>query len=361
MSWPLICHYSILKDQGGAAIVARTLCSFLQQRGWQSRQFWEIEGGGLKGLDKIGVKRIVHLHSTLNWPETLRYLIKRKDRVVITAHDCSLFTGGCPYPLDCSKWQSGCKGCQRGYAQAERLWQAKKSLVFDLKPIIVSPSKWLAKMINSIWPEIKVRIIPNGIFWEDSPHKGLSLGQKLNQFARWPTVLFVAHGGQKAVYKGGDRWLYLWQKIKQEAPGARALFVGGEEYAEIDGAYLLPYLSRDILFELMKRCRVLVYPTLADNHPLLILEAMSCKLPIVAFKIGGVSEQIVPGRTGILVEPGDWEELAQKVVYLLKNRHEAALLADMAFERARQFFSASRMVTEYIKVYIQISSGRSHA
>ena len=354
----LICHYSILKDQGGAAVVANCLCSLLQQRNILSRRFWEIEGGGLKELDAASGERIVHLHSTLNWPEILSYLVKKNEKVVITAHDCSLFTGGCPHPIDCLKWQSGCKGCQRGYAQAEKLWQAKKTLIFDLQPTIVSPSRWLARQITAVWPEIKVKIIPNGILSDEFSSGKLPQDEDMEHFTRWPTVLFVAHGGQKAAYKGGEKWFYLWQRIRQEVPAARALFVGGEKYAEIDGVYCLPYLPRDVLFNLMKRCKVLVYPSLADNHPLLILEAMQCKLPVVAFKVGGIPEQIVDGQSGILVEPGNWEELAQKAVYLLKNRHEAAFLADMAFERGRQFFSAFRMVTEYIKIYTRLDCGR---
>ncbi|MBT8764340.1 glycosyltransferase [Desulfohalobiaceae bacterium Ax17] len=355
-----VVHFSALKEQGGAARVARILHKRLSSQGVVSDHVWEVEGQGLEGLLQKSDRSILHIHSCLNWLDVLKK-IAGLSRVVITAHDCSLITGGCVYPLQCEQWKTGCEYCERGFVQSHKVWQSKKDILFQTRPLIVSPSKWLGKMVRQFLPEFKIKVIPNGIEWDEEVVKDSGLLNQFNFLKKYPSVLFVAHGGTKAVYKGGSRWEDVWQKIAEAMPEARALFVGGDKIRQERNLYFLPYLPQDTLYALMQSCSVLAYPTVADNHPLIVLEAMRCRLPVVAFNVGGIGEQIVHGETGILINSGNWDELAQEVVRLLKKRRRARFMADTAFERGKQFFSASRMVSEYIKIYAQIDSRGNHA
>jgi len=61
-----------------------------------------------------------------------------------------------------------------------------------------------------------------------------------------------------------------------------------------------------------------VTPTLADNFPYTILEAMACGKPVVASAVGGIPEQVVEGQTGFLVPPADARAIAQAVTQLLE-------------------------------------------
>lgn len=68
---------------------------------------------------------------------------------------------------------------------------------------------------------------------------------------------------------------------------------------------------------------VFCMPSLYDNYPNSVLEAMSTALPVVATKVGGIPFQVKEGKNGFLVESGDETKLAQKILYLLNNPSKA--------------------------------------
>ena len=65
-----------------------------------------------------------------------------------------------------------------------------------------------------------------------------------------------------------------------------------------------PFGSRGRVAETLRRADVYVHATKADNHPLAVLEALACGVPVVAPRVGGIPEQLTE-ETGVLVEPGD--------------------------------------------------------
>jgi glycosyltransferase involved in cell wall biosynthesis len=72
--------------------------------------------------------------------------------------------------------------------------------------------------------------------------------------------------------------------------------------------------------------------THAEGIPLVILEAMAHRRPIVATAVGGIPEAIVNGRSALLVAPGDPQALATALIRLAEDPREAARLADAAYD-----------------------------
>lgn len=64
---------------------------------------------------------------------------------------------------------------------------------------------------------------------------------------------------------------------------------------------------------------IFVLPSLSEGRPTVIYEAMSCKLPVIATDVGGVSEQVENGYNGFIVKPRDSNALADRITYLLEN------------------------------------------
>jgi glycosyltransferase involved in cell wall biosynthesis len=62
-----------------------------------------------------------------------------------------------------------------------------------------------------------------------------------------------------------------------------------------------------------------VQPTLADNQPLVVIEALACGTPVVGFDVGGVPEMVRPGETGLLAQIKDIEALREAIVEILEN------------------------------------------
>lgn len=291
-----------------------------------------------------------HIHSTNDWEATLKLFESAGLTPVITMHDASILTGGCVYPVECVEWMKGCCNCLRGYIDSEWVLKQKKKNLLSINPILVSPSRWLANMAEKAFSGLRIRVVPNGIRVKVDVDANVG---NLSDF-KGKLILFVAHGGTKAGYKSGSRWIEIWNEIKQREPQSRALFIGSGKGEQLEDVFQLPYLPNNTLRTIMQYADVLVYPSLADNHPLVVLEAMMSRLPVVAFAVGGIPEQIQSGKTGMLVRPGDLKSLSRGVVSLLRDRMQAQKIADSAFKLARQRFSSEKMVEGYLKVYHEL-------
>ena len=86
-----------------------------------------------------------------------------------------------------------------------------------------------------------------------------------------------------------------------------------------------------------------VVPSLWDNSPNTIYEAMAAELPVVASRVGGIPELVVHGETGLLVPPGDAEALAKAVVALLKEPIVGRQLGANGGQRAAQNYDLERI------------------
>ncbi len=169
------------------------------------------------------------------------------------------------------------------------------------------------------------------------------------------SFLFVAHGGTGAAYKSGNAWRHIWAAIKAKVPEALCFAVGGDNAGRDGDLMIWPYVERDRLELLMAAADVLLYPTKADNHSLVILEAMTQALPAVAYGVGGVPEQIVDRETGWLVEPGNEDLFIETGVEVLAAPGLIRDIGQAAFSVGQRRFTAERMVWDYLKLYRQLS------
>jgi glycosyltransferase involved in cell wall biosynthesis len=103
----------------------------------------------------------------------------------------------------------------------------------------------------------------------------------------------------------------------------------------------------------MAAADTLLDPTLADNHSLVILEAMAQGLPVVAYGAGGVPEQVSHDATGLLVEPCRPDAFVEAAATLLADPARCREMGTNAFVSGRRRFAAPRMVADYLKLYAQ--------
>jgi glycosyltransferase involved in cell wall biosynthesis len=92
------------------------------------------------------------------------------------------------------------------------------------------------------------------------------------------------------------------------------------------------------------------------NEPfgLVAAEAAQMGRPLIASNIGGIPEIVVHNETGLLVQPGNVEELADAMLLLLKNPDFANQLGENARKNAGQKFSMHRCAAEYGKIYDEL-------
>ncbi len=115
--------------------------------------------------------------------------------------------------------------------------------------------------------------------------------------------------------------------------------------------------KQDRVNELLPLADLMVMPSSLESFGLAALEAMACKVPAIATRVGGVSELIEDGVTGLLFPVGNVEEMAAAAIALLKDRARLDAMRDAARKDAQKRFCASLVVPKYIKYYEEVLAG----
>ncbi len=202
-------------------------------------------------------------------------------------------------------------------------------------------------------PGERLRTVYNGLDpeGEASPADPLRVREGLGVPADAPLAVWV---GRVVDWKGPDRFVEAAALVSGRIPEARFLVVGDALFG--DRGYLeglqeevrrrgledrLAFTGfRDDAWDIMAASDLLVHSSLLpDPLPTVILEAMALGKPVVAFRGGGVDEMVIPGETGLLVEPGDTQGLARAMERLLSRPEEAAEMGRMGALRFRELFS----------------------
>jgi glycosyltransferase involved in cell wall biosynthesis len=164
-------------------------------------------------------------------------------------------------------------------------------------------------------------------------------------------VLFVASGGTKNLWKG---WKYV-QEIMSALHDKDTVFVSiGDTGEEISSQYIQRGAVHDqaLLSMYYSAADVLVFPSIADNSPLVIMEAMSCGLSVAAFRIGGIPEIIDHKKNGYLAAYGDAQDLLRGIKYILQlDANERKQFQFSAVRKIKSGFSLDSMVSQYIALY----------
>ncbi|HEV2324808.1 MAG TPA: N-acetyl-alpha-D-glucosaminyl L-malate synthase BshA [Terracidiphilus sp.] len=106
--------------------------------------------------------------------------------------------------------------------------------------------------------------------------------------------------------------------------------------------------------ELLPLADLLLMPSQLESFGLAALEAMACKVPSIATRVGGVPELIDDGVTGLLFAPGEVDAMARGALELLNNRERLRTMRDAARREAQKRFCASLVVPQYIRYYEQL-------
>ncbi|KJR99071.1 MAG: hypothetical protein VR68_09625 [Peptococcaceae bacterium BRH_c4a] len=102
---------------------------------------------------------------------------------------------------------------------------------------------------------------------------------------------------------------------------------------------------------------VFVLASLTEGLPLTVLEAMACRRPVVASRVGGIPEIITDGVSGLLVDPGDVTALVSAVRRLLNDEGMSRRMGNEGHNRVMQLFTARKMARDTEEIYAQLICG----
>ena len=93
-------------------------------------------------------------------------------------------------------------------------------------------------------------------------------------------------------------------------------------------------------------------PSRSEGLPMAIVEAYAAKLPVIATNVGGIPEIVIHNQSGFLVENEDTNDLADKLLDLIKNREKRSKFGDFGFKMVRKKYDRSLQVSELIDLYL---------
>ncbi|MGD8623438.1 MAG: glycosyltransferase family 4 protein [Anaerolineae bacterium] len=369
--------YRLHQALGKAGHRSRLLTRTRQVRGPETYTIQEVAGsyGGLLGRlhKELAVRAdiwfgIPNLHGTtkrllhtdlFRWADVIQlhnlhgrffnyHLLPRitaAKPVVWTLHDMWAFTGHCAYAYDCRRWQTGCYACpllvgeQRQLVEpgptlldrTRTIWRRKRNLYGQSSLHLVTPSRWLGNLASdSILAQAgEVEVIPNGVDLHTfAPMDPQAARACLGLPAEAKVILFVAEKLSNR-RKGFDLLLEALAHLPDLA-GLELLTIGTVESREALGRFRCRELGRlddeGLMSLAYNAADLFVFPTLADNQPLVVLESLACGTPIVSFDIGGVPEMVRPMETGFLADYRDPVHLARGISVLLEDEALCARL-----------------------------------
>jgi N-acetyl-alpha-D-glucosaminyl L-malate synthase BshA len=112
--------------------------------------------------------------------------------------------------------------------------------------------------------------------------------------------------------------------------------------------------KQDTVLPLLSRSDLFLLPSKKESFGLVALEAMGCKLPVIASNIGGLPEVIQDGITGRLYDPEDAEGMAEGIIELLTQEELRNQMGVLGQERAFKHFNSKDIVKQYEDLYYKV-------
>jgi glycosyltransferase involved in cell wall biosynthesis len=244
-------------------------------------------------------------------------------------------------------------GRRAGIAGGSRL--LADALVSRTVRCTVAPSAAMARFLRRELrvPPDRLRVLPNGVAL---PARRRSLAPAVRTFV---TVSSFAR------CKATPVLVEAFMSIAERRPDLRLLMIGdGEDRPVCEGLAQRSGRSRQVEFAgyrtdiaaQLERADAFVLPSVNENLPLALLQAMAAGLPCIAARIGGVPE-ILAGDCGLLVQPGDVRSLSDAMKRLIDEPALATGLGARARSRVNQNFSLSLCADEHIHLWSDMLGG----
>tara|TARA_Y100000031_G_scaffold70041_1_gene77701 strand:- start:5463 stop:6614 length:1152 start_codon:yes stop_codon:yes gene_type:complete len=133
-----------------------------------------------------------------------------------------------------------------------------------------------------------------------------------------------------------------------ENPDKEKMYKFVKEY-NLENVHLIEWIDNAATY--LKAFDIFVLPSIKEGLPYTIIEAMAAQLSIIATNVGGISEMITDQENGLLVQPKNSRQLAEKITYLLNNPEIAKKLAQKARSKVEREFTLQRMIDQTKDLY----------
>ena len=307
---------------------------------------------------------VIHLHwinqGMLSLDEIGRIIASGK-KVVWTMHDMWPFTGICHHAAGCTRYERSCGECP--YLKtpsrndlSHQLFLTKQTVYARGEITFVACSHWLKELAakSPLTAGHQVVSIPNPIDTAVySPMDKREARQRLNLPADKKIVLFAAVNASDP-RKGMD-YLAEASRIMAQQHDDILFLIAGNDGEELGKRLSLParslgYVAPQDMPGVYNAADLFVTPSLQENLPNTIMEAMACGTPCVGFHTGGIPEMISHGTNGYVAVYRDAADLAKGILRILFG-NDAGLLSAEARRKVVEEYSQEKIAQRYRQLY----------
>ena len=321
-------------------------------------------GSDITKLREFQEADVIHLHWINQGMLSLsgiRKILKSGKPVVWTMHDIWPATAICHLTLNCHNFTTHCHNCRllpgKGSSSdlSTSVWRKKEKMLEDSSIYFVTCSHWLEQeaKASALLRGQKIVSIPNPIDThiyrsgdKQTARKNLGLPEDKR------LILFVSQRVTNK-NKGMDYLIDACRQLKDY----ELVILGGHAEEVVDQlplkAHPLGYVNDERrIVEIYQAVDVFVLPSLSENLPNTIMEAMACGVPCVGFKVGGIPEEIDHKRNGYVAEYRDSDDLARGIRWILSEA-DYDQLSQEAVRKVAHSYSQQSVAISYLDVYHQ--------
>ena len=309
---------------------------------------------------------VIHLHWVNQGMLSLKGIRRILDSgkpVVWTMHDMWPATAICHYAHDCEKFEKDCSNCDllRSSSLSKRIWKQKLEMLSRHRISFVSCSRWLQGQAEQslLLKGQAITNIPNAIdthFFHSGDKE--KVRQKLHIPIEKRLILFVSQRVTDS-RKGISFLIEAIKKLSENHPEMKentAIAILGAHADELAEQLSLPVYplgyveNQEKIVEIYNAADVFVLPSLSDNLPNTIMEAMACGVPCVGFDVGGIPEMIDHRKNGYVAKFRDADDLADGIRWVLAEADYKAL-SEAAVRKVKENYSEQQVAARYLEIY----------
>jgi len=213
-------------------------------------------------------------------------------------------------------------------------------------------------------PWDKVEIIPNGIDVSKF-HVEVDCQRVRGRYGVGPNEKLVLYVGRLVPQKGVEYLIRAVPSISRKHPSAKFIIVGDgwlrdhlESVARTTNhgwkIKFIGFIPDSEMSALMSCADVLVVPSIYEPFGIVALEGMAAGVPVVASKVGGLTEVIEHDRTGVHVYPRNPDSIAWGIDHVLSDPGHASWMAQKAHEKVKNMHSWESIASKTLQVYKEV-------
>ena len=321
---------------------------------------------------------IINLHWVEDFlsPVSLNGIFALNKPIVWTLHDQKPFTGGCHYSAGCLNYRGTCSPCQQlgedPFSLPMAVLSDKMELFKGADLTIVAPSRWLAEEArkSTLFNSHRIEVIPNSVETDvycpvDKREAKMTLGVDPDAIV----VMFCTTNGKEE--RKGLKNLVAALDLCVNDPAMQELVQAGKLMVlsvgtenELLRRLPIPHLDKGFILddremaEIYNAADLFVLPSLQDNLPNTMIEAMACGTPVIAFDVGGMPDVIRDGANGRLVAYQDNEQLHRAIRELVLDPDMRRRMGEAGAKEIRSIYKLEDQAARYLQVYEELLKSR---